>query len=379
MKVSCMILSAILAIIFLAGCSHNPPEPTRTPSTYVAAEEHNRQTEADNPTTVSTEPTESAGTTEPTDASAPAEETAPAGPEAITGSLEIRLADWDTDDNGTYLTYAGGEMEVPILLTATGTVQEKEIGILLFVDGQPQPYRTAQSQEYAYMHTFRLSKPIANEATVWFIPITGATGDAPEVYAQPLLDPHRTLATNFWPSLGLTSGIMFRLKYRAAPPAAAFPTKQIRLTQITSSYTDTTCQEIGTWSEEDLRNKYEISLYVNGKKGNVDSVIYEVSEISDITLRFEVWGSPDVHYGVVFFVDNQPVFSDDGLPVYAEVRTGQKTVVEATLSMADFDGESLVYAVLVPRNYAAAKNHCFLICTKVFFLTEQIDPDSSTL
>ena len=373
MKVCCMILAVILVVVTLSGCGRNPAEPTVTPNTSLPAEYHNQQTDVGNATTLPTEPAESSNATDPT------KETSPAGPEPVNGSLEIRLADWDTDEDGAYLTYNREEMEVPILLTATGTIRQMEIGILLFVDGQPQPYRTAQSQEYAYMHTFQLVKSGNNKATVWFIPITGAKGDSPEVYAKPLLDPHRTLATSSWPSPGLTSGIMFRLKYHATPPAAAFPEKQLRLSQAVSSYEDTTDQEIGTWSEEDLLTNNECHLYINGIKDEVDSVIYEVSESSDITLRFEVLGSPSVHYGVMFFVDNQPVFADDGLPVYVEVHTGKKTVVETTLSMADFDGESLVYAVLIPRNYAMAKNHCFLICTRVFFLTDQPDPNSSIL
>ena len=363
MKIICMILVASLLIVSFSGCNRNAPEPTVTPLPPTAP-------------TVETSPSQ---TTEPTETTAPTENIAPASPEMINGSFEIRLSDWDTDEDGTFLTYAGGEVEVPLRITATGDIRQKKIGILLFVDGQPQPYRTEASQEYAYLHTFTLPKPSANEIRIWFIPITGATGDAPEVYIKPLLDPHRTLATNSWPSLGTTPAIMFRLKYQTTPLSAAFPEKQLRLTQTAIRYADTTPQEIGTWTEEELEDKTEQYLYINGQKGDHDAAIYEVTQTSDITLRFESWGSPHVHYSVVFFVDHQPVFSADALPIYIEIQTGQKTVVEATLSMADFTGESLVYAVLVPRNYTKIKNHCFLDCTKVFFLTEQIDPDSTTL
>ena len=72
-------------------------------------------------------------------------------------------------------------------------------------------------------------------------------------------------------------------------------------------------------------------------------------------LRFELFGTPYVHYGLVFFVDNQPVAPQDGAPILVDVENGQKTVVEAQLDMTGFDTESVLYAILVPRNAFTSK------------------------
>ena len=52
------------------------------------------------------------------------------------------------------MDYTGGEMTLPIFLESSGRVQTVGIGILLFLDGKPQPYRLEGESEYTYLHIF---------------------------------------------------------------------------------------------------------------------------------------------------------------------------------------------------------------------------------
>ena len=95
-----------------------------------------------------------------------------------------------------------------------------------------------------------------------------------------------------------------------------------------------------------------------------------------MSLCYEIWGTPLVHYGLVFYVDNEPVCGADGKPILVDVQEGKKTVVTAELSLPEFDGESVYYAILVPRNYFGEDflPRVYLESSKTFFLLAQEHP-----
>ena len=359
-------------ILLFLGCSAVRDNPTNETTTSPTVEDIFQ-----NPETTEPKPYETTLPSNecPTEQTTPSEETAPPSPEGMfLGSLSAGPQTWSTDDKGPYLTYEGGEMAIPFEITATGALAERTIGIILFVDGQPQPYRTNEDSEYKYMHIFKASLKGVCRTTLMFVPVTGKQGDDLEIYAKPLLDPLRTLAENGQgPAITNTAHSSFRLKYNATPAVFTCPGTRLRLSESTVSFVDTTYDEIGSWSDQALIEKNETHLYVNEISDKGATTIFGISAETEVNLKFEIWGSPYVHYGIVFFVENEPVFATDGAPLLIEVCNGQKTVVEARLSMAQFDGESPVYAILVPRNYRSSKvqTTCGLDSSVVFFLTNQ--------
>ena len=77
------------------------------------------------------------------------------------GSLSAGLHDdCPSDDYGPYITYTGGEMSMGYEIGSSGKIRESGIGILLFLDGQPQPYRLEGESTYTYLHTFYPEKPL---------------------------------------------------------------------------------------------------------------------------------------------------------------------------------------------------------------------------
>lgn len=57
-----------------------------------------------------------------------------------------------------------------------------------------------------------------------------------------------------------------------------------------------------------------------------------------------------VHYTVVYFLNNEPLYLPDGSCLDFEVQDGMKTVARLTMDTSTLTGEDVVYAVLVPRN-----------------------------
>ena len=119
------------------------------------------------------------------------------------GSLGIGPADEPLkDEYGTYRIYNGGEMCTPIKIESTGALRKAGTGILLFIDGQPQPYRLEGESTYAYYHCFY---PESEDEVynLFFTPITGQSGDTLEVYILSLQKP------DYLPSDGVPGMMIF--------------------------------------------------------------------------------------------------------------------------------------------------------------------------
>ena len=274
------------------------------------------------------------------------------------GGLGIGAADEPLkDEYGTYRIYNGGEMCTPIEIESTGALREAGTGILLFADGQPQPYRLEDEDSYSYFHCFypKRAKEIYN---LYFTPITGSAGDTLEVYILSLQKPEYLPSDGNPGMMIYTNGSIgagWRLKFEATPPEADFPEKQVRLSDAEITATDTSYGDTVGWSEEDLRERLDSRSYVNGAPHNGQNRVYNITADTPVDLRYELWGTPYIESSVIFYVDNEPVFTFDGLPFDMTVANGEKKILTAKLDMTGFTGESVIYVVRVPRNYRTSE------------------------
>ena len=336
-----MALLSLALVLLLSGCA------TQTPSSI-----GNIQGTVENIFTIPSTTATDSTSTDPTD-TAPTE---PTNPNSVgLGGMSFGIdCERQHDEKGHYLVYEGGQMHLPYKVNTSGIISEYDVGILLFVDGVAQPYRVSPDGEYAYMHVFsqkdgaQILGTTTTIADMYFTPIVGKEGDMLEIYALCMPNP------NYVPSQGLgpfsqTAGAVLsqtRLKYNATPPDDTYPEKSTRLLDVGISVVDCTAEDVENWTDKDMITNQRIAFTANG----VRSYVYGVTADTQITLRFEVWGSPYVHYGLIFFVDNEPVYTADLSDIWVRVEMGKKTVIEATLDMTGFSGESAVYPMLVARN-----------------------------
>ena len=187
------------------------------------------------------------------------------------GSLSAGLHDdCPSDDHGPYITYTGGEMSMEYEIGSSGRVRESGIGILLFLDGQPQPYRLEGESTYTYLHTFYPEKA-SIVVDFYFTPITGQEGDDLEMYTLAILNPEYRPSVGPQQMMVFTSGSVgagWRLKFEATPPEADFPEKQVRLSDAEIAATDASFGDTVGWSEEDLRERLGSRSYVNDAPHN---------------------------------------------------------------------------------------------------------------
>ena len=70
------------------------------------------------------------------------------------GGLSYGLVSRTADGRAPEQHYTGGEMSMDFFIQAHGLVGRKGLGLLLLLDGRPQPYRLDGENEDSYLHTF---------------------------------------------------------------------------------------------------------------------------------------------------------------------------------------------------------------------------------
>ena len=305
-------------------------------------------------------------TTDPTvvdDFSEPttAQTTDPTEPNNKPGYLSYGFFKPPIDEKGRYVQYDGGEMQLKLKLDASGDVNVfKGTGILLFVDGHIQPYKTKDDDTYRYMHTVYPEDGIPLIIDLSFIPVSGKVGDTLEIGFSYIFYPDYSYSADGGIGFVLTGSapaMSSRLIMEATPEELELPEVKDRVISWTVSKEPLTAQDTKGWTAQDFQTKCKSDFKVNPDDpvNQLYSYVWNISENKPIKVRFEVWGNPFVHYGLVFFLDNEVVSVDPEDQMFITVEEGYKTVVEAEIDMTGFDGEGSVYAALVPRNQFATE------------------------
>lgn len=300
-------------------------------------------------------------------------------PEEEVGRLNFGLADENPtkDENGLrYLEYTDGELAVPYQINATGAMFADGVGLLLFLNGVPQPYHTDTYEEVRYLHTFYGDErgDISQRFDFCFTPVTGQAGETLELYVLSITNPNCEPSER--PPFAYTFGSgahWERLHFAAAPKDTPEPPVPQYPLSYTVEYKDVTYSDIAGWSEEELLNNTEYRFSINGVADHGGKrTVYQVTPEEPVQMQFSLWGSSRAKFGLSFFVDNQPVSLNGAMSIPMEIREGQKTIVELTLTLPEFDGDAAVYAVLAPLNYwDDLDNSWFLTESGTIFLTAE--------
>lgn len=255
------------------------------------------------------------------------------------------------NEKGVYQVYSGGELHIGYQITANGFVSENGIGLLLLLDGQPQPYRTVENGETRYMHIFHFDEGGRKDVELILTPVTGKAGDTLELTGFHVIDP------TYYPSeavMGImqTNGSAYsgtQLVFQADPPAAEpLPVTERVLAQSVETV-DLTSGEIAGASPQSLQES--VTFRYSSDHSTFSGNIYGITRDKPLVLTGEIYGAPMVEWSLIVYVDHQPVTALPENRIAFHTENGKKTVVTMTLDMSDFDGEGIVYGVLCARNW----------------------------
>ena len=154
-----------------------------------------------------------------------------------------------------------------------------------------------------------------------------------------------------------------------SPPASEIPALTDRVIRVSQEYIDLTAAEAEMFNSGEYQKEVEYEIYVNNRKsyGN----LFSVTDDDQLEMEFELKGSTVADFGLVLYLDNQPVSVSAEDVIFVRTQNGKKMTVKAQIDLSGFDGEGVFYAVIVPRNYRSDQlgGSCLLTILGPYYLS----------
>ncbi len=278
------------------------------------------------------------------------------------GMLTHAAASPDFSESGERLPfpYDGGEFRLEYQFSLTGKMDT--VGFLLFLDGQPQPYKVNDTTaEYEYCHSFSAGED--QSCSFLFEPVTGSIGDTLTLTVVSITNP------DFQPDMESTSSYGWyhktldsrvELQFNADAPAAHSDLPSVREIFVQSD----------VWEEKVTAQYVESELPKHGWGGvsmdTLDSGIYytfscdggitydNLCVSAPVTLQFTMCGTAGTSYSIAFFLDHHPVKLGESTCCSVALSKGGVMELEAVIDPDKLGQFNTFYCVAVPQDGASA-------------------------
>ena len=268
---------------------------------------------------------------------------------------EVASADFSESGERLPFSYDGGEFRLDYRFSLTGRMDT--VGFLLFLDGQPQPYKVNEpTAEYEYCHSF----PAKEDQSFSFLfePVTGSAGDTLALTVVSITNP------DFQPDMESTSSYGWyhktldsyvELQFHADAPAAhsdlppvreIFSQSEVREEKVTAQYVENELPKYG-WGGVSMDTLDSGIYYTFSCDGGL---IYDNLRVSaPVTLRFTMCGTAGTSYSIAFFLDHRPVKLDESTSCSVTLSKGGVMELEAVIDPDTLGDFNTLYCVAVPR------------------------------
>ena len=278
------------------------------------------------------------------------------------GMLTHEAASPDFSESGERLpfSYEGGEFRLEYRFSLTGRMDT--VGFLLFLDGQPQPYKVNDTTaEYAYCHSFSAEED--QSFSFLFEPVTGGTGDTLDLTVVSITNP------DFQPDMESTSSYGWyhktldsrvELQFNADAPAAhsdlppvreIFVQSDVREEKVTAQYVESELPKHG-WGGVSMDTLDSGIYYTFSLDGGITYDNLRVS--APVTLQYTMCGTAGTSYSIAFFLDHQPVKIGESTSCSITLSKGGVMELEAVIDPDKLGQFNTFYCVAVPQNGASA-------------------------
>ena len=265
-------------------------------------------------------------------------------------------ADFSESGERLPFPYDGGEFRLEYQFSLTGKMDT--VGFLLFLDGQPQPYKVNDTAaEYEYCHSFSAGED--HSFSFLFEPVTGSTGDTLALTVVSITNP------DFQPDMESTSSYGWyhktldsrvELQFNADAPAAysdlppvreIFVQSDVREEKVTAQYMETELPKHG-WGGVSMDTLDSGIYYTFSLDGGITYDNLRVS--APVTLQYTMCGTAGASYSIAFFLDHQPVKIGGSNSCSITLSKGGVMEIEAVIDPEQLGQFNTLYCVAVPRN-----------------------------
>ena len=273
---------------------------------------------------------------------------------------EAASADFSESGERLPFTYDGGEFRLDYRFSLTGKMDT--VGFLLFLDGQPQPYKVNEpTAEYEYCHSFSAGED--QSFSFLFEPVTGSTGDTLALTVVSITNP------DFQPDMESTSSYGWyhktldsrvELQFNADAPAThsdlppvreIFVQSDVREGKVTAQYVESELPKHG-WGGVSMDALDSGIYYTFSLDGGITYDNLRVS--APVTLQYTMCGTAGTSYSIAFFLDHQPVKIGESTSCSITLSKGGVMEIEAVIDPDQLGEFNTFYCVAVPRNGTSA-------------------------
>ena len=255
--------------------------------------------------------------------------------------------------------YEGGEFSLPCQITATGYA--KNVGVRLFMDGEPIPFKiNEESAEYEYFHVFDIEKDDEPfDFTFHFTPDQGKVGDTFLLNAGAVYYP------DFQPDMVESSSYgMFHdmrcstdlLHFKADAPAEvtgevqAIPAIRAASWQdhvLTSDLLSIDWVYGGAIDPDELGERIRQYLMLNGE----EAINNFKAGNEPVHATLYLCGIPGVVYKTSFYLDHQPISGADGNTTFlSTLKKGTVCTIDIEIRPEQIGAGRTFYAISMPCN-----------------------------
>lgn len=280
----------------------------------------------------------------------------------ILGMLTHEAASPVFSESGERLpfSYDGGEFQLEYRFSLTGKLDT--VGFLLFLNGQPQPYKVNDSTtEYAYCHSFAAGED--QLFSFLFEPVTGNAGDTLTLTVVSITNPDfqpdmMSTSSYGWYHQTLDSRIELQFHTDApavlsdAPPVREiFVQSEVRKEKVTAQYVETELPKYG-WGDVSM-DTLDSGIYYTFSYDN--SIVYDNLRVSaPVALRYTMCGTAGKSYNIAFFLDHQPVKIGGSTSCSITLNKGDVMEIEAMIDPDKLGQFNTFYCVAVPQDEVSA-------------------------
>ena len=306
-------------------------------------------------------------------------------PTEMNGILFSQLKDfeiiylYDKQGKSQSLRYGGGEAEVPLSLRGETLRTTDAYDVVLFVNGQPQPFRFGEEGEYSLRCRLKADRAFSIYASgqLHFIPVTGRKGEklSCALVAYPQLDqsPRDKQAYPFLDDFRGYQVLAFTLEMQADPPqqepvTVADPPVVPRILSL--RYED--CDETFDSAEYGTERSKRFCLTVDGRSARSFEQGYGYKTGTPSRIRIEYLWPAESDFSIYLYYNRELI----SLPLTElqslRVPEGKKLVLELELVLPELTDYAVFHAFAVEKQRQDAW-HEPVVGNDFFYLTGSAD------
>lgn len=270
------------------------------------------------------------------------------------GPLDIS---WSEDGDILPYEYNGGEFSLKYHFSSSGKAES--IGFLLFLNGEPQPYKVDPTSEISYSHSFPMKDSIEQDITFYFTPVAGDKGDTLNLTVLSLYYPTFQPDMETTSSYGFYQGILqyhVPIEFKVDAPVDSLPEhltanvvtgSDIREEKFTKEFLETELPANGVSDTTAIERTAYYTISYDGKL-KFDNL--NLTEKDTVTIKYKLCGPEGAKYSTIFYLDHQPISYDHVINYETTLTKGGVWVAEMTIDVSKLPDFSTFYAISVPAD-----------------------------